>query len=746
MLHFAGYTKRIGNVDEGSTVMDYLPQERERGITIQSAAITFGWALKPWTPGTPPPPPPPPETTDSSVAGTRAAPVPFKLNLIDTPGHVDFTFEVERSLRVLDGAVCVLDGVAGVEAQTATVWAQANRYRVPRIVFVNKMDRAGASLDRAVAGLRSRLTGWGPPLVTQLPVFAGDVMTMQGSGLVAVLDVVDMVRLEWSADPATSGSEGARVTASAVSDPADIAAVTAARAHLVEALSESSDAVLDALLELEDPMAVPAPLIHAALRAATLNGAGVPVLVGASFRNIGVQPVLDAALRYLPSPRDRPPVPARVAGTDREVMVRLEDQPLCALAFKVVYDSKRGYMTYVRVYSGTVSAKQQVVNATQGLGAKERVNKILLMYANDAEEIESLSAGNIGVLLGLKDTRTGDSLANATGGAPPLVLAGLPIPAPVFTCSVEPTSSAHAKDLDTALAHLVREDPSVHVREDPETGQLLLAGQGELHMDILRDRLLREHRVPATVGDVQIAYRESLAGTAEFVDDYVPHVISAAGSAAAAPPAPVRVGVSVAPLPPARDDGLLPSDAGVAVAVEVPGLDAETKHHVERAARAALAAGPLRAAPMTHVQVTVHTLGKAAAEGEPAVTAAKGKRGSPSTPAASVPAGPASAATHWAVTRALRSASPVTVHPIMRLRVVVPSARVGDVLRDLNRRGARVGHVGIAGDDAASGRADTQEVTAQVPLAAMVGYAKALRSLTAGAASMEMSMDGYDVV
>ncbi|KNE71060.1 translation elongation factor G [Allomyces macrogynus ATCC 38327] len=701
MLHYAGHTKRIGNVDDGSTVMDFMPQERERGITIQSAAITFGW------------------TVDQQ---------PHQVNLVDTPGHVDFTFEVERSLRVLDGAVAILDGVAGVEAQTETVWAQANKYSVPRIAFVNKMDRAGANIDRAMTGIRNRLPGWGPPLVIQKPLFMTDQMSTVGSGLEGVLDVVGMRTLHWN-------PEGDKIEAREVTNPAHLGQLRTARAELVDALANVSDDVLDAFLESEDPMAVPATVLHAALRQATLSAQGVPVLVGASFRNMGVQPLLDAAMRYLPSPADRPPVPAHVP-KHGDVMIRLEDQKLCALAFKVVYDAKRGYLTYVRVYAGQLASRSSIWNATRQV--KERVNKVLLMYAQDSEEIPHVDPGNIAVILGFKDTFTGDTLLSAHDHAGPhkhMTLAGLAPPAPVFSAAIEAASASDVRDLATALEYMVREDPSVTVAEHPDTGQTLVSGMGELHLEIVRDRLLRDYKVRASMGPVQIAYREAVTAPVSLTETYTRESLGGTGNAVV-----VEIGADLVPLADARPDGLLdlhahPNDVAVTAAT----AEADAKHFAAQAALAALTRGPVRGAPVGNAKLAVHTLHIVDA----------------GSPAPSAGAAAAAAASAWLVARMLRQAAGgatinptataagdvAVMHPMMKVSVVAPADKVGAVLRDLHRRNGRVHDVGPM-----EGVADKQVIACQVPLAEMIGYASALRSLTSGAGTFDMVLDGYDAV
>ncbi|KAJ1817686.1 Ribosome-releasing factor 2, mitochondrial, partial [Coemansia sp. RSA 2598] len=493
MLHYAGFTRSIGDVDDGDTVMDYLPAERERGITIQSAAITFGWR-------------------------------DHQLHLIDTPGHVDFTVEVERAMRVLDGAVTIIDAVAGVQAQTKTVWAQAARYSIPRIAFVNKMDRDGANWRKCIADISDKLGA--RPLVLMVPECSQHWVRLQGKRLETWLDIVTMEKIVFDISADNTGSTVRRTPLSLDRDPEAYAAAAEAREQLVESLAEIDQQIVDVFLSDAvdgDHLAVPTEEIRRAVRRVTLASSACPVLLGASFQNIGVQPLLDAIIDYLPSPADRPlPLAVTTARANATtavakkgalanpgslVEVRLDAQDrLVAFAFKVIVDQQRGPMVFVRVYSGTLDSRMTLVNGTQG-GIKERATRLLQMYADTPEEIESIRCGHIGVVLGLKQTKTGDTLlhpqhpalaksgvkggkkqkqtlvralADSGPAAVPvgLQLHGIEVPPPVFFCAVEADSPQDERPLEEALANLVLEDPSLHVSHDAETGQTLLSGMG----------------------------------------------------------------------------------------------------------------------------------------------------------------------------------------------------------------------------------------------------------------------------
>ncbi|KAL2913897.1 Ribosome-releasing factor 2, mitochondrial [Polyrhizophydium stewartii] len=741
MLFYVGYTRRIGNVDDGSTVTDYLKTERERGITIQSACIPLAWR------------------------GHR-------LNLIDTPGHVDFTIEVERSLRVLDGAVCVLDGVAGVEAQTETVWRQANRYGIPRIAFVNKMDRDGASFDSTLAAITSRLGGWGRPVALQMPVFRSDAgaVTIDNRGggkLAGVVDLVAMERLDWLRDP-VSGNVVTRTPLTA-DDPAWAAVHAAAaerRSQLVEALSEMDDDIVNVFLECDaDHARVPADAIRAACRRATIAGRAVPVLCGAAFRNMGVQPVLDAVVDYLPSPADLPPTAALLADGTRTT-VPMTDPQLAALAFKVVHDSSRGALVYVRVYSGSLEARSvlQIAGSAAGTGrdrkpVKERATKLLELYADDYEEIPAITAGNIGAIVGLKHVRTGDTLLAATDRRP-IHLHAIPIPPPVFVRSCEAVSVSDEKHLSAALESLCREDPSLSVTFNEETGQTLLGGMGELHLDIAGERLLEVYKVKCQLGKVEISYRETPAFGEPLVHEvaykaemfgkqyrcdvaleirplYDPSSLAMQdeddGDGAAAGAGGDSHGTMGAASARAAADALTTVDAAltggrltIADPLRQPSDFAsadELSDALEASIRGALTRGPVLGFPLSHVAVTVQRVRLYA-------------------PDTSTPSALRSAA-NQCVREALAGARARLLEPVMDVSIRVADAHVGAITKDIS--GTRRGHVlGIDADLAAPPGRPAHVVRARAPLAELVGYSSHLRALTAGTGEFSMALRGYE--
>lgn len=523
-------------MDEGSTVTDFLPAERARGITIQSAAITFHWP--PLPPSTQPPPIP---QLPASFDATLRSSIPHNVNLIDTPGHADFTFEVLRSLRVLDGAVCILDGVAGVEAQTEKVWTQSGHYNIPRIIFVNKLDRAGAAFARTVKEIGVRLHGW--PAVCQIPWWRGDSGDFVGVG-----DVVNLRGMMWQA-----GGDGRDIKAFSLEELektnknfAD--EVKKARTALVELLSEHDDIMVEYFLEHdEDHLAISALQIMQSLRRVVLQAPQIviPVFAGASFRNIGVQPLLDAVIDLLPSPIERPDAEVSIANQTSTLpellnsgvtakttkstrkpqkeyssglaIAEVKNLMACALAFKVVNDAKRGVLVYVRVYSGSIERGSTLYNTNLGLA--ERAPRLLKMYASDAVEVDNIVAGQIGVITGLKHARTGDTLIVYRGlqmkGAPPgglntLQLRPINVPPPVFFTSIEPNSLSEQKHVQESLGILLREDPSLHLSIDDESGQTHLAGMGDLHLEIARDRLLNDFKAKARIGKIEIGYREAI--------------------------------------------------------------------------------------------------------------------------------------------------------------------------------------------------------------------------------------------
>lgn len=617
MLYYSGFTRRIGLVDRGDTVMDFLPDERERGITISSAAITFGWG----------------EHT---------------VNLVDTPGHVDFAFEVERALRVLDGAVCILDAGAGVQAQTRAVWRQTDRYRVPRLVFVNKMDRPGADWARCLREIGSRLGALALPV--QWPV-AGD----------GPLRVADLVR----GRVLGFGAGGVEAAATA--------AYAEQRTALCEALASVDDAFLEAYLEDPEPAAA---AVAAAVRRATLAGTGVPVLCGAAFQNAGVQPLLDAVVDYLPGPG----------------VGAVADGALSMLAFKCVYDAQRGFLVYVRVYAGTYRARTGLRN--RALGQPERPTKVLQVLASSYAEVDELGPGAIGVLVGLRHTRTGDVLDAAVGE--PGGAAGPPmqIPPAVFFCSAEPESAADEDRLAGALQCITREDPSVRVLQDRESGQTLLAGIGELHLDIVQRRITRDFRVRADFGAVRIAHRDRCAG-----------------------PCALRVLFQ-------REANGARLSADLSLAMEPLGTDENEAEGaggdplVQTTLAGCLQSSPASGNPFmgTRLRLTVH--------GPPSCTQAV-----------------CQGILH--VFRLLTEQHPpVLMEPVMLLSIECPVASVGPVVNDLHaRRRAQVRLVQAAAGDAAA-----QTIEAVAPLSAVLGYASYLRSATQGRASYSVVPQGYQPV
>ncbi|KAJ2744811.1 Ribosome-releasing factor 2, mitochondrial [Coemansia sp. BCRC 34301] len=739
MLHYAGFTRTIGDVDDGDTIMDYLPAERERGITIQSAAITFGWR-------------------------------DHQLHLIDTPGHVDFTVEVERAVRVLDGAVTIIDAVSGVQAQTKTVWTQAARYQIPRIIFVNKMDRDGANWRKSIRDIEAKLSA--RPLVLMIPEHdnaGGD--RLEGRTLENWLDVVAMERVTFDIKADNTGST-VRRGALAEGIDASFQAAAAAREQLVEALSDIDQQIVDVFLGDAvdgDHLRLPAAEIRAAIRRVTLSSQASPVLLGASFRNIGVQPLLDAIIDYLPAPTDRP-LPLAMSPTSRSAQLAkpgTEDSSkhsmplhldpnesrLVAFAFKVIVDQQRGPMVFVRVYSGTLDSRMTLVNGTRG-GIKERATKLLQMYADTPEEIASIACGHIGVVLGLKQTKTGDTLLHPQHSSlsrsskagnkkqskmaasasevidQPVVglqLHGIDVPPPVFFCAVEADSPQDVRPLNEALANMTLEDPSLHISHDEETGQTLLSGMGELHLEVVRDRMLKDMKINASFGQMRVSYRE-MAGqeaSAEFV--YAKDIAGKAVKAA--------MRVTVSPIADA-DTRADTSD----VQVDLPELIGIVESNSERESglalrqavqvaitegiRSALFRGTLLGFPVTQTAIRVsdvHYFGD-----DLSTTAAY------------------RACASQAFFQALKLSNPALLEPIARSTILCPESHIGSVLSDLN--GARKGHV-ISLEDSDTESLDSTNATkvlvAEVPLSTMVGYSSSLRSLTAGSATFTMEVVGF---
>lgn len=723
MLYYAGVTKRIGDIDDGDTVMDYLAAERERGITINSAAITFGWE------------------------GHR-------INLIDTPGHVDFTMEVERAVRVLDGAVTILDGVAGVEAQTETVWKQADRYEIPRIAFVNKLDRTGAAFGRTVKEMWKKLRT--RPLVIQLPVMNEESMDDRHKGLKAVADIVTMEMIQW--DPAhTDGSMISRVPLKDVADEALYEEAVKARTALVEALAEMDDTIVETFFDEADGdhMRVEADALKAAIRRVTVGNKAVPVLCGAAFKNLGVQPLLNAVIDYLPSPLDRPSALVTY-NSGKTALVPLNDSKLCALAFKVVHDARRGPMVYVKVYSGKLNTRMTLFNTTTR--GKERVNKLLQMYAKDVEEIPTINAGNIGVIVGLKDTRTGDTLvqSNDTNAIKNgLQLNNIDIPSPAFFSAVEPASVSEEESVQNALNNLVREDPSLKVWTDEESGQLLVSGMGELHLEIVKDRLLNDFKVKAEMGKMRISYRETCQAEASASSEFDKEVLGKRARAACS--------IELSPMYEDSDNQLeegwiANSGNQYSISVANPSDNTTTsdgKHsqlnpeEVRQAVQNGLLGGLARGAvlgfPLTKLKVRAYDL---------------------QTFGQDTTLGAISACVSNGVFEAVKKANPCLLEPMMEVYTEVNENHIGSVVSDLSgtRRGHVIGMESSMGEDDVGNSGDMQVyvpedsllvssdidgykpkqvIKAHVPLSSMLGYSSALRSLTGGSGAFSMRVIGY---
>jgi elongation factor G len=653
ILFYTGINYKIGEVHDGAATMDWMEQEQERGITITSAATTCEWAG-------------------------------HTINLIDTPGHVDFTIEVERNLRVLDGAVTVFDGVAGVEPQSETVWRQADRYNVPRICFVNKMDRVGAEFHRCVDMMVTRLAA--TPAVVQLPWGVE-------AGFRGVIDLVKMKGLLWSEDAAKGEMYDI------VDIPADHAeAAREWRDKLVETVSENDDEMMELFLEAIEPTE---EQLKAGIRRATLAGAINPVLTGTAFKNKGVQPLLDAVIDYLPAPTDLPAFQGHAVGNDEKIIERHADpnEPFSALAFKIASDPHLGKITYIRIYSGSLETGSQVVNSVKG--KKERIGKIYQMHANKREERPSASAGQIVAVMGLKDTTTGDTLSDP---ANQVVLESMTFPAPVINVAIEPKTKGDQEKLSTAIQRLAEEDPSFQVRRDEETGQTVIWGMGELHLEILVDRMRREFKVEANVGRPQVAYRETIRRKVEKVD--YTHKKQTGGSGQFA-----RVIINLEPLGEGND--------GYEFENKVSGgrIPREYIPSVDAGAQEAAEFGVLAGYPMVGVKVTL-TDG-AAHDVDSSEMAFK-------------------IAGSMAFKEAARRADAVLLEPTMSVEVTTPEDYMGDVIGDLNGRRGQI--------QAMDERAGARVITALVPLNEMFGYVGDLRSKTQGRASYSMQFDSYSEV
>jgi elongation factor G len=651
ILYYTGRSHKMGEVHEGAATMDWMEQEQERGITITSAATTCEWA------------------------GHR-------INIIDTPGHVDFTVEVERSLRVLDGAIALFDSVAGVEPQSETVWRQADKYHVPRIAYINKMDRIGADFEQGVQTMIDRLGAH--PVPVQLPIGAE-------SDFRGIVDLINMKAIiyhdelgkDWSVEEIPA-------------EMADDAAI--AREHLLEEVSHYDDELVELILEERE---IPKERLIAAIRKATLEIKMTPVLCGSSFKNKGVQPLLDAVIDFLPSPLDVPPVTGYepVKGDEDREAVRnaSDDEPFSALAFKIMADPYVGKLTYFRVYSGKLDAGSRVLNVSTG--RTERIGRILMMHANDREDVQEIYAGDIAAAVGIKQVVTGDTLA-----APdkPIRLEAIEFDDPVISVAIEPKTKSDQEKMSVALGRLAEEDPTFQVRTNEETGQTEISGMGELHLEVLVDRMLREYKVDANVGRPQVSYRETVRGTAQKIEGRFVRQTGGSG----------QYGIVYIDIEPAPGEGFdfVNKIKGGSIPTEfIPAVEKGVEEALENGVRAGF--------PMVDLRVTL----------------VDGKyHDTDSSEIAFKVAG------SLALQEAAKRAKPVLLEPMFAVEVVTPEEYMGDVIGDLNRRRGRVHGM--------EPRGNAQVVTAHVPLSEMFGYATDVRSMTQGRATYTMQFDSYEEV
>jgi len=647
ILYYTGKTYKIGEVHEGAAVMDWMVQEQERGITITSAATTAHWKG-------------------------------YWINIIDTPGHVDFTVEVERSLRVLDGAVAVFDAVAGVEPQSETVWRQADRYNVPRICFVNKMDRTGADFFRTVEMIAQRLNA--RPVVIQLPIGSE-------AGFHGVVDLVTMVAHYWPSEGMGEQWEDRLIPDELVDQAASY------RHDLIEALADFDEHLMELYVAEEEPSH---EQIRKALRRATIAGGVTPVMCGSAFKNKAVQPLLDAIGWYLPSPLDLPPMEAKRPGSGETVERKPDDSaPFSALAFKIMSDPYVGRLTFMRIYSGTLASGDQVYNSTRE--RKERVGRILQMHANHREDKDAVFAGDIIAIVGLKQTLTGDSLCDPND---PVLLEEMNFPTPVIDVAIEPKSKADSEKLSIALQRLSEEDPTFRVHTDDDTGQTIISGMGELHLEVLVDRLIREFNVGANVGKPQVAYRETSKNPVEKVE--VRYVKQTGGKG--------QYGHVVVNLEPTGPGG------GYEFVNKISGGRIPTEYipSVDQGMQEAMSSGVLAGYPVVDVRVTLTDGSYHDVDSSEMAFKIAGS---------------------MAFKEALKRAKPVLLEPIFDVEVVTPEEHMGDVIGDLSGRRGRIESMDQRGTD--------RIITAQVPLAEMFGYATELRSRTQGRATHSMQFNSY---
>jgi elongation factor G len=665
ILYYTGRSYKVGEVHEGAAVMDWMAQEQERGITITSAATTCSWR-------------------DHVV------------NIIDTPGHVDFTVEVERSLRVLDGAITVFDAVNGVEPQSETVWRQADKYGVPRLSFINKMDRVGADFFPAVDSIRTRLNT--TPLVLQIPIGAESTFT-------GVVDLIEMNARVWEG----SGDDYGRVFHDVAIPDELVAQANEWRGHLLETLAENDETILEKYFGDEE---ITTDEIRAGVRNATVNNALTPVFCGSAFKNKGVQLLLDGVVDYLPSPVEVPPVRGVDVKSGEPVERKAdENEELAALAFKIMSDPYVGKLTYLRVYSGTVEQGQQIFNPAKD--KKERVGRILAMHANHREDREAAFAGDIVAVVGLKQTTTGDTLSSSDQ---PVMLETMEFPEPVIHIAIEPKSKADQQKLGTSLQRLADEDPTFQVRTDDETGQTIIGGMGELHLEVLVDRLLREFKVDANVGRPQVAYRETIRNP---VQSHLLRLKRQTGGAGMFAEIELSVEPTGAFAAEPRVDETTGSIGGYEFSDKVRGgaIPREFIPSVDEGIQEAMEGGVLAGYPLVDVRATLEDGSYHDVDSSEMAFKIAGS---------------------MAFKEAAQKADPVLLEPVMDVEVITPEDYMGDVIGDLTARRGHVGEMGVRGG--------SQVISATVPLSEMFGYSTDLRSKTQGRAAYTMQFSGYEEV
>jgi len=662
ILFYTGISHKIGEVHEGTAIMDWMEQERERGITITSAATTCFWTPRKYL------------TQDKDRSECQ-------INIIDTPGHIDFTVEVQRSLRVLDGAVVVFDGVAGVEPQSETVWRQADKFKVPRICFINKLDRVGASFEKSLASIWERLTP--RAIAMQIPIGLEDKME-------GMIDLLKMKAYKFEGDLGQDVKEE--------DIPENLRAQSQEyRAKMIEKIAEQENALTEKYLNGEE---IDEADLKRALREAVINYKLVPVFCGSALKNKGIQLLLDAVVDYLPSPIDLPPVEGFNLKDKTQKIIRKsdDDEPLAALAFKIATDPFVGQLAYIRVYSGVLKSGSYVLNSSTG--QKERIGRILRMHANKREEIEEVYAGGISAVVGFKNTTTGNTLCDQNN---PVVLEKIDFPEPVISIAIEPKSKADQEKMGLALRRLSEEDPTFRVKGDAETGQTIIAGMGELHLEIIVDRMLREFKVEANVGQPQVAYKETIKSTAEAEGKYIRQT-GGHGQYG-------HVWLKVEPLEQENGFEFVSAIKGGVIPQEyIPA--------VEKGVKEAMDKGILAGYQLVDIRVTLYDGSFHEVDSSEAAFKIAGS---------------------IALQAAARRADPILMEPIMKLEIVTPEQFMGDVIGDINSKRGRIEKM----DDRGEGMAKMKVIDALVPLANMFGYATQLRSISQGRATFTMEFDHY---